>query len=240
MAESNSVRFITCYNNIDQSLKMQGKLKKSVSYTEAVRRMAKVNSLVRKYEEDLIDYGRLRNAIVHSSDPGRVIAEPHSDVVEKYEGIARVICSPPLAIKTIANQVIGRVECTTKLKDVIEYSYKTGFSNLPIFKDKMLVGVANGQKILDVIGKKLYQKQDISEYIENTEIQDVIKEFNNETYYAIASEKVTLEEILNMFTENRKLLVVLLTKTGNLFENPIGIITTADVMEINRVLDQYT
>lgn len=238
-AASNSVRFIGCYNLIDQTLKIQGRLKKSVSYTEAVRRMSNTNSLVRKYEEELVDFGRLRNAIVHSADPTQVIAEPHLDVVEKYEKIAKLITKPPLAINTVSKRVVGCVEYNVKLKNVIEYGYKTGFSNIPIFKDGMLIGVSNGQKILDVMGKKIYEKQNITEYMEKTDIQDVIKEFDNLNYYAIVSEKVTLEIILSMFSENRKLSVVLITKTGSLLETPIGIITTSDIMEINTVLDDY-
>ena len=236
---SNSLRFIGCYNSIDQTLKKQGRLKRSTSYTEAVRRMARTNALVRKYEEDLIDFGRLRNAIVHNADPNQVIAEPHLEVVEKYEKIAKMISQPPLAINTISKRVVGCIEYNVKLKKVIAYGYETGFSNIPVFKDGMLIGVANGQKILDVMGKKLYEKQDLSKYIEDTEIQDVIKEFDNLNYYAIVDEKATLETILSMFAENRKLLVVLITKTGSLLETPIGIITTSDIMEINQVLDDY-
>ena len=40
---------------------------------------------LRKYEDELIDFSRLRNAIVHQSAPDKVIAEPHLDVVEKIE-----------------------------------------------------------------------------------------------------------------------------------------------------------
>ena len=103
----------------------------------------------------------------------------------------------------------------------------------------MLIGVANGQKILDVLGKKIYEKRDIMEYMKNTTIEEVLKEFSNENYYTIASENITLDKVLNLFTENRKLLVVLITKTGTLLEPPVGIITISDIMDINKILDNY-
>ncbi len=236
---SNAERFIRCYNKVHSTLKEQFNMRHTSSYTEVVRRAAKTNTLVRKYEDTLVDYGRLRNAIVHSTDKKLVIAEPHLDVVQDYEKITDLITRPPLAIDTVSNSVVSTVEYDVKLKDVIEYGYKTGFSNIPIFKEGMLVGMANGQKILDVLGKRLYEKRNICEYIEKTPIHEVMKEFNNENYYTIANQRIALDEVLNMFTENRKLLAILITKNGTLLEAPIGIITTADIMDINKVLDDY-
>ena len=155
---SNSKRFIQAYNRIDSALRVQGDMRRSISYTEAVRRAARTNQIVAKYEDDLIDYGRLRNAIVHNSNEDITIAEPHDEVVVEYERIAELVCTPPLAINTICNKVSSIVEYNTKLKDYLEYSYKTGYSNVPIFKKGMLIGVANNSKIMEVIGKKIYEK----------------------------------------------------------------------------------
>lgn len=237
---TNSRRFINTYNQIDSALRIQGDMKRSISYTEAVRKAARVNSIVAKYEDQLIDYGRLRNAIVHNSNPDMAIAEPHEEVVEEYERIAKLICTPPLAIKTVCKKVLSTIEYNVPLIDVIEYGYKSGFSNIPIFKNGMLIGVANGQKILDVIGKKIYEKRDIMDYMKNTTIEEVLREFSNENYYTIASENITLDKVLNLFTENRKLLVVIITKTGTLLEPPVGIIVLSDIMDINKILDNYT
>lgn len=232
-------RFITCYNLIDTALRTQGDMKRSISYTEAVRRAARTNSIVAKYEDKLIDYGRLRNAIVHNSNDEYVIAEPHVDVVNEYEKICSLIITPPLAINTVSKNIVSVIEYDVKLKDVIEYDYTSGFSNIPIFKKGMLIGVANGQKILEVLGKKIYQKHDISDYIANTSIEEVLQEFSTENYYTIVDEKITLDKVLNLFTENRKLLLVLITKSGSLLESPLGIITISDIMDINKVLDNF-
>lgn len=237
---NNSSRFIKTYNLIDSALRVQGDMKRSISYTEAVRKAARTNSIVAKYEDQLIDYGRLRNAIVHNSDPDITIAEPHTDVVEDYEKIAKLICTPPLAVKTVCKKVVSTIEYNVKLEEVIVYGYKNGFSNIPIFKEGMLIGVANGQKIIDVIGKKIYEKRDICEYLKTTTIEEVLREFSNENYYTIAPETITLDKVLNLFTENRKLLVILITKTGTLLEPPVGIITLSDIMDINKILDNYS
>ena len=237
---NNSKRFIRTYNQIDSALRVQGDMKRSISYTEAVRKAARTNSIVAKYEDALIDYGRLRNAIVHNSDPDLAIAEPHDEVVDEYEKIAELICTPPLAVKSnICNKVISTIEYNVSLKEVMEYGYKSGFSNIPIFKEGMLIGVANAGKIAEVIGKKIYEKQDINSFLEKTTIEEVLREFTNDNYYTIANEKITLDKVLNLFTENRKLLVILITKSGTLLEPPLGIITISDIMDINKILDNY-
>ena len=60
MFSENANRFISAYNQIDQSLRNQYDLSKSISYTEAIRKCARMNAYVKKFEDKLIDYGRLR------------------------------------------------------------------------------------------------------------------------------------------------------------------------------------
>ena len=57
-----------------------------MGFSDLIRKAASLNYTIRKYEDDLIDYGRLRNAIIHNSDDF-VIAEPHDSVVENIEHI---------------------------------------------------------------------------------------------------------------------------------------------------------
>ncbi len=236
---SRAKRFIDCYNMIDQALRIQGDMSKSISYTEVVRKASRTNGIVKKYEDELIDYGRLRNAIVHSADTTQIIAEPNQDVVENFEKICSLICTPPLAVDTICNKNFASLGYNVILKDVIEYMYRSGFSSIPIYKENMLVGVANATKITRLLGKKIYQKVDVKKYMEETTIESAMKDLVEDNYYTIANEKVTVDKILSLFAENRKLLLIIITKNGSLLEQPIGIITAGDIMEINKILDNY-
>ena len=236
---SRAKRFINCYNTIDQALRIQGDMSKSISYTEAVRKSARTNGIVKKYEDDLVDYGRLRNAIVHSADNTQIIAEPNQSTVEHFEKICDLICSPPLAVDTICNKNFASLNYNLLLKDVIEYMYQSGFSSIPIYKNDMLIGVANATKITRLLGKKIYQKVDVDNYISKTTIEIALKDLVEDNYYTIANENTTLDKILSLFSENRKLLLIVITKTGSLLEKPIGIVTAGDIMEINKILDNY-
>ena len=98
--KTNAIRFIDAYNKIDYALRVQNNFKRSMSFSDMIRRAVVVNHIVRKYEDDLIDFGRLRNAIIHKSNDKFIIAEPHIDVVEKIEKIARLVATPPKVIET--------------------------------------------------------------------------------------------------------------------------------------------
>ena len=235
----NAKRFISAYNQIDQSLRNQYDLGKSSSYTEAIRRASRYNAFVKKYEDQLIDYGRLRNAIVHSFNENMVIAEPHSEVVAAYERLAATICTPPLAIDTVINKDIKIISNDTLLKDVVQGIYKTGVSNWPVYKNDMLIGIANSRKLIKEIGKKVYEKKSIDEYLETTKIEDAISNFGEDNYYTIVNKNVTLDKILNLFSENRKLSLIVITETGSLLEKPIGCVAIADIMDVNKILDNY-
>lgn len=237
---TNAMRFINAYNQIEQSLKAQNNLKSNLSYTETIRISARNNSIVRKYEDDLIDYGRLRNSIVHSSNDNHVIAEPHTDVVEKYEKIMELVCTPPLAIDTpCVKKEVKVISSQAPLKDVMMAMYKTGFSNFPIYDENgMLVGVANAGKMSRMMGHKLYNKENFEEVF-NTPIGDIVKVNALDNFYALADSSITLDKVLNLFAENRKLLLIIITPNGRLIEPPIGIITVSDILDINKILDNY-
>ena len=143
---SNAERFITAYNAIDHSLRSLYDFKKSLTFTDVVRKSVMFNSVVRKYEDDLLDYGRLRNAIIHRSNSSYVIAEPHIDVVENIEKLADIISTPPLALDRISNHEVLTMKHTAKANELIALMARSGYSNIPIYDGNELIGVANGQR----------------------------------------------------------------------------------------------
>ena len=240
MQKSNARRFIEAYNQIDYALRVQHNFKRSMGYSDMIRRAVAVNYIVRKYEDDLIDFGRLRNAIIHRSNDDYIIAEPHDDVVVQMEKIAKLICTPPKVMEILNLHDVLTVNFDVNLKTVIKLISSSKYSNIPVYKDGTLLGVANGQKILNLLGKKIEVGQDISKYIEATTIEEAIPEFpEGVTYYEIAPSDVTIEAVLDMFDKNRKLLLVLITKTGSMQEAPLGIVTPTNIIDLNNILENY-
>lgn len=237
--ETNAKRFINAFNQIDYALRTQHNFKRSMGFSDMIRRAVSINHLVRKYEDDLIDYGRLRNAIIHNSTDEIIIAEPHEDVVEKIESLAHLITTPPKALDVLVEKEVFTVNYDVSIKDVMQKITSTKFSNIPVYKNGELVGVANGQKILNVLGECLLSNEDLDDFIAEHKIEDIAKLPSEINYYMVMPADVTIDQVLAEFLKNRKLLVIILTKTGTMHEPPLGIITSSDYMELNKILENY-
>ena len=235
----NAQRFIRAYNTIDQTLRSRFSFKRSMSFSDVVRRAVSLNHTVRKYEDVLIDYGRLRNAIIHNSNEEYTIAEPHKEVVQKMEHIANILSSPPKVVNNISEREVLCVQNDVSVKDVIKLISESGFSNIPVYKDGGLIGIANGQRILDRLGKILSENGDLINFINKNKIEDFLCPQQEVKSYEIVSKDATIEEVLELFYKNRKLTAVLVTKDGVFNEAPIEIITAYDILEMNYILDNY-
>jgi hypothetical protein len=81
---SNGDRFEAAYNKIDALLRKKIGGGKSLGFAAVVSEAATKDATVRANKVDLLEYGDLRNAIVH--ERGRnpvVIADPRPDVVAR-------------------------------------------------------------------------------------------------------------------------------------------------------------
>ena len=239
MKKSNAERFIAAYNNIDYSLRTIYDFKRSMSFSDVVRRSVVLNSVVRKYEEDLIDFGRLRNAIIHQGNSKYIIAEPHDDIVEKIEKLALLISEPPIAMDRVGNKEVITINHDMKLKMAIQLIYRTGYSNLPVYKGEHLIGVINGRKLINVIGQRLSEDMNIQEFVETATVGEIVTEMGEDYYFMLANEKLTIDEAMNFFENNRKLLIILITKDGKDTSKPLKIISGSDIIDMKKILDVY-
>ena len=239
MQKSNAERFITAYNKLDYSLRTIYNFKRSMSFSDVVRRSVVLNSVVRKYEEDLIDYGRLRNAIVHQGNKKYIIAEPHDEIVDKLEKLEKLISEPPKAIDTIGNREIITLDAKVNLASAIELIYRTGYGNLPVIENETIIGIINGRKLITLIGKKISEGENIQKFIEFTTVGEIISTMDDDYYFIISDENLTVDGAMNFFESNRKLTVILITKGAKNNSKPLKIITSADIIDMKKILDVY-
>ncbi len=232
-------RFIDAYNKIDHSLRVQNNFKRSLSFSDVVRRSVLLNSVVRKYEDELVDYGRLRNAIIHKGSMADIMAEPHEDVVNQMEIIASLVSTPPRVLDTVCQKDVMVLNPKTTIKESMKKFFDSGYNNIPVYDDNILIGVANAKKFVDYISRAITENKNIEEYISATPISDILQEHDLDTYYTVTPSKLTLEEALNKFYMNRKLLVIIVTENGKVDERPLGILTVSDIMDINNILENY-
>ena len=240
MPESNAVRFINAYNTIDQSIRAIYNFRRNISFADMIRRSVPLNSVVRRYEDKLIDYARLRNAIIHNSTDERVIAEPHDDVVLEMERIAELISTPPLVLQCIPRKDVYILDGATPLKRAIEITAATGYRAIPVYWEERLIGVVHNGRLVEVLGQCITNGGDLSQFCESTPIKDVVQESDIDMTYTIRSEKLTVQEALDIFYNNRKILAIIITKKGNFLERPISIVTMGDIIDLNKIVDDYS
>ena len=236
---TNAERFIVAYNRIDHALRSIYGFKRTISYADLIRKAVTLNSVVRKYEDELIDYGRLRNSIVHKTNPNYVIAEPHDEVVLEFEKIAKLIETPPTALDKVCKHKVYICDKSLTVRQLLETMSETGYKNLPIYDGDTLLGVAIGTRLLDHLGNALKEHPNIQEYIESTPVIDVMSRVTEESYFRVADKNLTIERALNYFYLNRRLQIIIITESGSLKERPLGVVTVADILDMNAVLENY-
>ena len=237
MSESNAKRFIDAYNRLDKGMRDIYNVKPAISFSECVRKVASVNSVIKKYEDSIIEYGRLRNAIVHISSD-EVIAEPNIAVVEKLESIARLICTPPKVMDTVANRAVYSCKATTPLSDVMIQMFQTGYSVVPVYDGENLIGVINRKMIVESLGATISAKIDLNDLVKMPVSEALDLQSCSHSYEVVGS-AITIDNILYLFQSNRKLSVVIITKNGNYNEPPLGVVVTSDTIDMQSILDNY-
>lgn len=235
----NAMRFINAYNIIDQSLRNIYNYKRNLSFADVVRRSVPLNGVVRRYEDKLIDYARLRNSIVHNSTEDRIIAEPHPEVVAEMEHIAVLISSPPKVVDCIKKKDVKTLSAKTSLAEGIMALSVTGFKSIPIYDNNMLVGIIDSTQIVNVLGDAVREGLNLEKYCEQTPILDILDLNNKDKTYVICGETLTVQQALDAFYHNRKLLALIITKHGTFAERPINILTNADLLDLNKIIDDY-
>lgn len=232
-------RFLDAYNTLDKSLRIQYNYKAVISFTDLIRRCADLNHVIRTYENELINFARLRNAIIHSSDSSQVIAEPHLDVVLLLEKVAKLISTPPLVVDVMRARNVTVIDGTRTLYDLIKETGKTGHGVIPAYVGNNFIGMVRWRKLIEDLGNSILDNHSLDEYIRKTSIQDYLRAYPQTGHFTIASRQVTIEQILTIFNNNRKIAAVLITEKGTATELPLGIITNADIMDMIKIIEDY-
>lgn len=131
METENSDRFLTAFNRIDHRLRDIVGIKDFTPFYRLVDQAKKKEVLVKKYEDDLRSYADLRNAIVHHrTSINYVIAEPHTDVVERIEYIDATLAKPMLVGQMFRKRVLVFQE-NDSLKHVLKVIHRENIRSSP-------------------------------------------------------------------------------------------------------------
>lgn len=235
--QTNAQRFISAYNTIDQTIRSVYNYKRNMTFSDMIRRTVPLNSIVRKYEDKLIDFARLRNSIIHNSNDEFIIAEPHDDVVRLMEKIANMVSVPPRVIDSVARKNILTITEDVSIKSVIALMASSGFKSLPVYENGQILGIASPNRVVDWLGQKI-EHENIDKLLE-TPISETLRESDTNVRFCICSEDLTVQEAIDKFFSNRVLATIIITKNGSKYDKISGIITVADIMDLNKIIEDY-
>ncbi|MBM4764461.1 CBS domain-containing protein [Bacillus sp. B15-48] len=201
-------------------------------FVELLNTGFKSHSIIRKYKNELYQFAKLRNAIVHEKvDVDYYIAEPHRKVVNRIGEIATHFEKPPLST-SIASAPVFYYYDDAYLKDVLKAINKFDFTRFPIYsRDHEYKGLLTSSDIIRWMAKQLTSNV-IS--LANVKIQDILRP-NKKYYVDFIAESTNLYEVEELFDkyhmEDKKLQAVILTETGNRNSKPKAIITPWDLLD---------
>lgn len=229
---SNAKRFISAYNKIDKTLRSLFSFKASVPFSEMVRKASSQSGFVREFENDIIDYARLRNAIVHNSDDEKIIALPIDEAVFRIEYIARILSTPPKANKYAHKAVTTTFD--TPLTSVVLTMSKGGYSNIPVLKDNKILGVLTNKQIVEKLAE-IIESGNLT--ARNICVGDALS--YDKSHYLVVSDNVSIDNVLSYFSQNRKVAIIILTTNGLLSGNITGVFTIGDILLLKESLEKY-
>lgn len=237
--KTNAQRFIAAYNVIDQQLRSIYNFKRNMTFSDMIRRTVPLNSVVRKYEDKLIDFARLRNSIIHNSNEEYAIAEPHDDVVLLMEKIAQIVSCPPKVVDAVAKKNVLTLTGNVSLKNVTVLMASTGFKSFPVYENDAIIGVATPNRIIEWVGSRLDQGRTIDDLFEKTHISETLRESDANVRFCICDEGLTIQQALDKFYNNRLLSAIIITANGTVRNKILGMVTVADLMDLGKILDDY-
>ena len=231
---SNAIEFISAYNEIDARLRAIYQGKGNLQFSDLVRRCAALDGTVRRYEEELISYARLRNAIVHNSTKERIIAEPCDEATREIVHIADLLTRPP-RLKELKEREITGISGEELVRDALIRMAKNDFSNLPVYQKGKMLGILNNRRLVAEMGKAL--QCDEMEAFLRLPCASVLREEDMMRYYRVFGLQDTVRDVIDAFSENRKLLAVIITEKGGTESRIVNLLTPFDLPLLMRKLE---
>ncbi|MGP4059130.1 CBS domain-containing protein [Halobacillus litoralis] len=231
-------QFEVTFNQIHQHLKELNGFPKNDNFAELLQRSKLKHSVIRVHFDQLKQYAKLRNAIVHERISGDYfIATPHKDVVEHLKKIKQTLDQPPEALDFATRPVLFFKE-DTAITHIIEAFDQHGISQFPIYtKERNFLGLLTNDGIVRWLSQTMVDGHARLEDITPKEVLHHEKNTNVEFLGANATVFELEERFEKSLDEDRKLKAVILTESGSPDDLPMGIVTTWDLIKVDRQED---
>ncbi|MBN2134687.1 MAG: hypothetical protein JW737_03060 [Acidobacteria bacterium] len=230
---SRADEFLRIYNELAKNFEGQLNATYRMGFSKMVHILAKRNSIIRTYQNDLRDYSDLRNAIVHHRTyPDVIIAEPTPQVLQKFRRIHREILKPRLVYPTFKRDVTD-FDINTGLLTVIQYMKKNDYSQIIIRDSKDQMNLLTSEAVTRWLAIEAQAGTAVS--VSNYKVGDALV-YIDEGNMIVMPRDETVSKARDAFDNSAQpvmpqLCAIVITHSGRLHEKPLGIITPWDLLD---------
>ncbi|MEH7336064.1 CBS domain-containing protein [Neobacillus drentensis] len=231
-----SERFEVAFNQIHESLKSIVKLNDD-RFKVLLDIGARKHQIIDKYYDELKQYAKLRNSLVHDKkELGFYIAEPHEDVVKHIEWISTIFNKPNYALSIATKEVIY-CDIEDSILFILQAIKEHGYSQYPVYQDNRCVGLLKTGDIVNWMAGNI-----INTIVDLTDIKigDILRDVKHHPIEFVPKsiDIFSIEDIYERkHKEKVELEVVIITENGKSDEKPLGMVTAWDLIEIDYMVD---
>lgn len=231
-----SDQFIHIYNELDSFMRKELKAGDEADHSYMIHEMAKRdNRTFEIYGYELRLFARLRNAIIHNpyQKNAHPIAEPHKNILEKYEYIKNLVIHQPKALSiAVPGPKIFTATLDSSLHQIMKTMLDKAYTHVPVIENGMMIGVFSENTLFSYLS----ERKDI--IITSDAIIRDLKEFISlekhlNEYFEFISRDAPLLEVADIFRKGlkdlKRIAVVYITEHGKQLEKPLGMITVWDL-----------
>ena len=173
---------------------------------------------------------------MHESKKNKIIAEPCSEITKLICHVADLLSSPP-KLSALKDKNVTGIDADATLADAFVRIAQTNYSNLPVYRGGRMLGVLNNRRVVRVVGQALERGENVGDVLQ-TLCADVLHEDDMFRFYKVLGKENTVQEAIDAFEENRKLLAVLVTPSGYVGDKIVNLLTSADIPQLIRMLEE--
>lgn len=200
---------------------------------DAVRQLTDANSLVRRYQSDLMAFAGLRNAIAHNRyQGGRPIATPLPETVMKAQGVLAQFERPPLAFDLAHKPVI--FDQSDGLQPSLEQMAARRLSQAPVTAE----GTYRCMLTTNAVARWLAANidDDGNVVMPDVRVSDVLEHLEEHEVANFVPRALTASEAVDLLTSETPPLALLITQDGKKTQSILRILVASDVPALLKAL----
>ena len=221
---------------IRKKCNVSGIITENTTLDSQIKELSKKNSVVRKYQDELMIIKQVRNINTHQrNDKYGYVVCPNPDMNIKLKTIIDEIKNPPTIYNSnicVKRQNMYCRSIDDTIEETIKVMIEKVYTHIPIFENDVLVGVFSENTLLDIVNKETGIL--IGKDTTFRAFQDYLKIENHssEEFKFISRNKniYDIEDIFkDYFTRNKRLGCVYITENGKENEKILGMLTAWDI-----------